>query len=117
MGMSGFEVRTIPDRHMNLQKILTICCEEFDVPIDMVVKKNRKRELVSARYAYATIARSILHRHSLRQIGELVSLDHSAVLYAIKTSKTLLEVRDLYYTPRFNNILHRLGVVAEMTFK
>ncbi len=68
-----------------------LVCEYFEVPIEMVKSKTRKREIVQARQISMYLAK--LHtKTSLKSIGAFFGgRDHSTVIYACQTVDDLID--------------------------
>ena len=81
-------------KEISMEYIQKLVCEYFEVPIEMVKSKTRKREIVQARQISMYLAK--LHtKTSLKSIGAFFGgRDHSTVIYACQT------VDDLIYTDK-----------------
>lgn len=80
-------------KNKNLEQLLTIICARYDVDINDVLSRSKKRNIVIARTAFMFIGREIdlinnvRYKHSLDFVGSIVNRDHSTVLSAIKRIK------------------------------
>lgn len=71
--------------------IQKIVCDYFNMPIDSLQTKTRKREVVQARQIAMYFSKN-LTKNSLSAIGSLIgSKDHATVLHACKTVNNLLD--------------------------
>jgi chromosomal replication initiation ATPase DnaA len=87
----------------DLKRILLLVCQAAGISTDEIKRKCRKPKLVTARQVYCYIAKKNT-THSLREIGELVSIDHANTIHAIKKIKDLLSVNDKPVMDILNNL-------------
>jgi chromosomal replication initiator protein len=78
-------------KEISMEYIQNLVCEYFEVPIDMVKSKTRKREIVQARQISMYLTK--LHtKTSLKSIGAFFGgRDHSTVIYACQTVDDLID--------------------------
>ncbi len=78
-------------KEISMEFIQKLVCEYFEVPIEMVKSKTRKREIVQARQISMYLAK--LHtKTSLKSIGAFFGgRDHSTVIYACQTVDDLID--------------------------
>ncbi|HYK77033.1 MAG TPA: chromosomal replication initiator protein DnaA [Daejeonella sp.] len=78
-------------KEISMEYIQQLVCEYFEVPIEMVKSKTRKREIVQARQISMYLAK--LHtKTSLKSIGAFFGgRDHSTVIYACQTVDDLID--------------------------
>jgi chromosomal replication initiator protein len=76
---------------ISMDYISKLVCEYFEISLDMVKSKTRKREIVQARQiAMYLIKRS--GKYSLKAVGAFFGgRDHSTVIYACQTVEDLME--------------------------
>ncbi len=78
-------------KEISIEYIQKLVCEYFEVPIEMVKSKTRKREIVQARQISMYLAKSHT-KTSLKSIGVFFGgRDHSTVIYACQTVEDLIE--------------------------
>ncbi|KAA8474651.1 chromosomal replication initiator protein DnaA [Arcticibacter tournemirensis] len=78
-------------REISMEYIQKLVCEYFEVPVEMVKSKTRKREIVQARQISMYLAKS-LTKTSLKSIGQFFGgRDHSTVIYACQTVEDLID--------------------------
>jgi chromosomal replication initiator protein len=78
-------------KEISMEYIQKLVCEYFEVPIEMVKSKTRKREIVQARQISMYLAKS-LTKTSLKSIGQFFGgRDHSTVIYACQTVEDLID--------------------------
>ena len=78
-------------REISIEYIQKLVCEYFEVPIEMVKSKTRKREIVQARQISMYLAKN-LTKSSLKSIGQFFGgRDHSTVIYACQTVDDLID--------------------------
>lgn len=78
-------------REISVDYIQKIVCDHFDMPIDLLQAKTRKREIVQARQIAMFFAKN-LTKASLSSIGSQIGKkDHATVLHAYKTISNLIE--------------------------
>ena len=88
---------TIPgiakNRPIEKEFIIEVICEVCNTNMEMLKKRNRKRELVMARHfiCYFLRKRTSL---SLKSIGNLFGQDHTTVMHGIDTIRNLLCIED-----------------------
>jgi len=78
-------------KEISMEYIQKLVCEYFEVPIEMVKSKTRKREIVQARQISMYLAKSHT-KTSLKSIGAFFGgRDHSTVIYACQTVEDLID--------------------------
>ena len=76
---------------VNLDSIKTIVAEEFDVTVEKINGKTRKRSVVMARQVSMFLAKKLTNK-SLKAIGEhFGGRDHSTVIYSCKAVQDLMD--------------------------
>lgn len=78
-------------KDISIDYIQKLVCEYFEVPLDMVKSKTRKREIVQARQISMYLAKNHT-KTSLKSIGAFFGgRDHSTVIYACQTVEDLID--------------------------
>ncbi len=78
-------------KEISIEYIEKLVCEYFEVSVDMVRSKTRKREIVQARQISMYLAKSYT-KSSLKSIGDFFGgRDHSTVIYACQTVGDLID--------------------------
>src|SRR6056297_2629193 len=78
-------------KEISIDYIQKVVCNYFNIPIEMVQSKTRKREIVQARQVAMFFSKG-LTKASLATIGSQIGgKDHATVLHACKTVNNLLE--------------------------
>jgi len=78
-------------KELSIDYIQKVVCDYFGIPIDLVLSKTRKREIVQARQVAMFFSKS-LTKSSLTTIGSRIGgKDHATVLHACKTVNNLIE--------------------------
>lgn len=78
-------------REVSIDYIQKVVCDYFDLPIDMLKSKTRKREVVQARQIAMFFAKQMT-KSSLANIGmHCGGKDHTTVLHACKTVNNLMD--------------------------
>jgi len=76
-------------RELSIEYISKVVCDYFNMPVDALQTKTRKREVVQARQIAMYFSKS-LTKYSLASIGaQIGSKDHATVLHACKTVNNL----------------------------
>ena len=84
-----FVVNTI--REINIEYIQKVVCDYFNISLDTLTSKTRKREIVQARQLVMYFAKEYT-KSSLALIGTYCgNKDHATVLHAVRTINNLLE--------------------------
>lgn len=79
------------NKEITLDFIKNLVADHFDVPVDKLGGKTRKRQFVIARQLSMYLAKHLTDK-SLKNIGEMFGgRDHSTVIYSIKTVQDLME--------------------------
>jgi chromosomal replication initiator protein len=85
-------------REISMEYIQKLVCEYFEVPVEMVKSKTRKREIVQARQISMYLAKSHT-KTSLKSIGAFFGgRDHSTVIYACQTVEDLIDTDKKFKT-------------------
>ncbi|MFS8617667.1 MAG: chromosomal replication initiator protein DnaA, partial [Solitalea sp.] len=78
-------------KEISIEYIQKLVCEYFEIPVDAVKSKSRKREIVQARQISMYLAKSHT-KASLKSIGQFFGgRDHSTVIYACQTVDDLID--------------------------
>lgn len=78
-------------REISIDYIQKVVCTYFNIPMDHIQSKTRKREIVQARQVAMFFSKSMT-KASLATIGSQIgSKDHATVLHACKTVNNLIE--------------------------
>jgi chromosomal replication initiator protein len=78
-------------REISIDYIQKVVCDYFDLPLDLMKSKSRKREVVQARQL-AMYFSKVYTKSSLATIGQHCGgKDHATVLHACKTVNNLIE--------------------------
>ncbi len=76
-------------REISIDYIQKVVCDYFDMPIDLLKSKTRKREIVQARQLAMFFSKK-LTKNSLASIGaQCGNKDHATVLHAVRTVQNL----------------------------
>jgi len=78
-------------RELSIEYISKVVCDYFNIPVDYLQAKTRKREIVQARQITMYFSKNMT-KYSLASIGaQIGNKDHATVLHACKTVNNLLE--------------------------
>ncbi len=78
-------------KEISMEYIQKLVCEYFEVPVEMVKSKTRKREIVQARQISMYLSKAHT-KTSLKSIGAFFGgRDHSTVIYACQTVEDLID--------------------------
>ena len=72
------------DINLNLDFILKKVCSHYSIDKSFVIGKSRISNVVLARQMYCYISRHF-SKKSYSEIGALININHSSVIYSIKT--------------------------------
>jgi len=85
-------------REISIDYIQKVVCDYFDMPIDLLKSKTRKREIVQARQLAMYFSKQ-LTKNSLASIGaQCGNKDHATVLHACRTVNNLTETDKRFKT-------------------
>jgi chromosomal replication initiator protein len=85
-------------REVSIDYIQKVVCDYFDMPIELLKSKTRKREIVQARQLAMYFAKQ-LTKNSLATIGaQCGNKDHATVLHACRTVNNLAETDKRFRT-------------------
>jgi chromosomal replication initiator protein len=91
-------------REVSIDYIQKVVCDYFDLPIELLKSKTRKREVVQARQIAMYFAKSMT-KSSLATIGlHCGGKDHATVLHACRTVNNLMDT-----DKRFKNYIDELN--------
>ncbi len=95
------------DKELSIGNIQKIISDFFGIPIEHIIGKTRKRNIVIARQLGMYFAKTMTDL-SLKQIGkQFGNRDHTTVLHSIKTINDLLD-SDVLFKDTFNKLEHKL---------
>lgn len=90
-------------REVSIDYIQKVVCDYFDLPIELLKSKTRKREVVQARQIVMFFAKSMT-KSSLASIGaQCGGKDHATVLHACRTVNNLIDT-----DKQFRGYIHEL---------
>ncbi len=85
-------------KEISVDYIQKVICDYFDMPVDVLKSRTRKREIVQARQLTMYFAKQ-LTKSSLSTIGaQCGNKDHATVLHAVRTVKNLTETDKRFRT-------------------
>ncbi len=85
-------------RELSIDYIQKVVCDYFDMPIELIKSKTRKREIVQARQLTMYFSKQ-LTKNSLATIGaQCGNKDHATVLHACRTVNNLAETDKRFKT-------------------
>ncbi len=94
-------------REISIDYIQKVVCDYFDIPIELMKSKTRKREIVQARQLAMYFSKQ-LTKNSLANIGiHCGNKDHATVLHACKTVNNLIDT-DKQFRAFVNDIEKKL---------
>lgn len=94
-------------REISIDYIQKVVCDYFDIPIELMKSKTRKREIVQARQLAMFFSKQ-LTKNSLANIGiHCGNKDHATVLHACKTVNNLIDT-DKQFRAYVNDIEKKL---------
>ena len=94
-------------REISIDYIQKVVCDYFDIPIELMKSKTRKREIVQARQLAMFFSKQ-LTKNSLANIGiHCGNKDHATVLHACKTVNNLIDT-DKQFRAFVNDIEKKL---------
>jgi len=78
-------------RELSIEYISKVVCDYFNIPVDYLQAKTRKREIIQARQITMYFSKNMT-KYSLASIGaQIGNKDHATVLHACKTVNNLKE--------------------------
>lgn len=84
------------NKGISVENIARLVAEHFDVPIETLSSKTRKRQVVIARQLSMYLAKNYT-KSSLKTIGDnFGGKDHSTVIYSINTVRDLIDTDSLF---------------------
>jgi chromosomal replication initiator protein len=84
------------NKEITVEYIQELVANHFDVPVERLGSKTRKRQVVIARQLSMYLAKKLTDK-SLKTIGEIFGgRDHSTVIYSCRTVQDLMETDKLY---------------------
>jgi chromosomal replication initiator protein len=94
-------------REVSIENIQKIVCEHFNIPVEKLSSKTRKRHIVIARQLAIYFSKNMTDL-SLKEIGKYFGArDHSTVLYSIKSVKNFMDLEPLFLDT-VNKLEHKL---------
>ena len=94
-------------REVSIDYIQKVVCSYFDIGVEMLQSKTRKREIVQARQVAMYFSKS-LTKSSLATIGaQIGGKDHATVLHACKTVNNLMDT-DKHFRTQIEDIEKKL---------
>ncbi len=95
------------NKEITLDYIKGLVAEYFDVPVEKLGGKTRKRQIVIARQLSMYLAKNLTDK-SLKAIGEMFGgRDHSTVIYSVRTVQDLMET-DLVFKDTVSELERKL---------
>lgn len=90
--MPGIRERDRPTlrKPTDQERIITLVAEYYGYPVDKLMKKNRKKELVWARQVAIYLLHKV-YKISMCVVGDLFDRDHTTVIHSCKKVKNIME--------------------------
>ena len=100
------------DREITVESIQKLVADHFELPVEKLAGKTRKRQIVIARQMSMYLAKKLTDQ-SLKAIGDhFGGRDHSTVIYSVRTVQDLLDT-----DPRYKVTLEELEKKIEMSLR
>ena len=100
------------NKELTIEHIQKLVCDHFDMPVDLLKSKTRKRHIVQARQISMYFAKQMT-KSSLANIGKhFGGRDHSTVIHACQTVQDLMETDN-----RFKNKVNELEKLISTNFR
>ncbi|MFD2874072.1 helix-turn-helix domain-containing protein [Mucilaginibacter ximonensis] len=88
--------------------IIEIVANNYQVSVNKIVKKSRKRAYTEPRQVAIYLIRKTYPKMPFKHIGGLFELDHSTAIYSIDTVNDLM-FSDSRFKARVNQLLERIN--------
>ncbi|MCX6292618.1 MAG: chromosomal replication initiator protein DnaA, partial [Bacteroidetes bacterium] len=100
------------NHEVSIDYIQKVVCDYFDLPIEMLKSKTRKRQVVQARQIAMYFAKSMT-KSSLSNIGaHCGGKDHATVLHACRTVNNLIET-DKKFKASVQELQKKISVIGK----
>jgi|TARA_R110000823_G_scaffold259896_1_gene380914 chromosomal replication initiation ATPase DnaA len=102
-----FDSYLISQKNIKRKDVIEAAAKAVGVDVDMMYKRSRKRDVVTAKYLYYWHYR-VFVGETLRRIGLEFNIDHSSVLHGVRSIKDGLLFKDELITKsviKFNNLI------------
>lgn len=77
---------------------------------EQIQSKNRKKEIVTARYIFIGLQKELGVYLPLKKVGKLVGgRDHSTVIYALNRFNDLIEIKDKHFNKSLDLVRKEIG--------
>ncbi|MFD2922031.1 helix-turn-helix domain-containing protein [Terrimonas rubra] len=91
-------------------------CETFNLSIEQILERSRKRSVVDARQVWQAILYKCL-RMTASSVGEVTGgYDHTTVLNSVQVVKDLQETSQVY-RERLDIVMRRIGFTIEILYE
>ena len=80
---------------MSMESMMARTCQFFEVNIEQLQSKWRKREVVEARYFFYYYAKNIESK-TLVMLGNATNRDHTTIIHGLRTMENLFETDRAY---------------------
>lgn len=91
----------------NCENLIRLVFNYFNIPIEMMKSKSRKREIIVARQFASYFLRQEFNRLSLQKIADYFDQHHSSIVHSIKQINNLIEF-DFEIKEHHKNIMQRI---------
>lgn len=99
-------------KELSINDIYDFISDYKQIPIDILNKKTRKREIVKVRQM-AMFYSKLLTQESLQDIGKIIGhKDHATVIHACKTINNLIETKDKLIIKDIENLNEYFGIAC-----
>lgn len=99
---NGIHIESLATTSNGIQKSITkddivnVVCRYYDIPVEKLFEKIRKRNIVKARHISIYLSRMFIDE-SLHDTGQFFGgRDHTTVIHSCKTVKDLMDTEELY---------------------
>jgi chromosomal replication initiator protein len=91
----------------NCENLIRLVFNYFNIPIEMMKSKSRKREIIICRQFSSYFLRQEFNRLSLQKIADYFDQHHSSIVHSIKQINDLVEY-DFEIKEHHKNIMKRI---------
>ena len=100
------ETHIVEDKEILMQRAI---CNEFNITIEQMLSKNKRKEISTSRYVYYYLAWKHNYFNTLQEIGESVGREYSTVSHGITVTKPRIGT-DHNFTRKLTRIEKKLNL-------
>lgn len=105
--MSPYVIPGIRRPRVDFKVIKSVVSEHLNIPFELILKKNRKADIVLARMLICYLSRRYTFL-THKTIADYLSIDHTSVINSVKRIDMFIKIKDERIITAFEGVMKKL---------